>query len=344
MERLVFQEQTQRLELLEMFAGLAAPPYGLPDGVHPILFAAFYLRYQDELFLYREGTFVPDVQSAHLELLQRRPDLFAVSGARLDGIRRAVVERLAKGLRQPAKTASVVRVLYRMLNNLPPVTLKTSLLNDTTAMKMRDCLLQAASPEELLFAGLPACFGLRPFKQGEQRSGDIDLFFECLNNSLATLNGHAEELLKEKRSLLLEKCGLPGNMQGWHELERRAAWLASRVKHEILTPFINCVNNGIADGHNPRPALSLIANRPLEQWTDMDIENFAGLAEGVGSLFRQTWHNYGDDGPKLSKKEEKQKEALRQVLKPQLKKLAGRHSPRALAAALRELLADLELQ
>ena len=343
MEEVIFSGQIQRVELVELFGKLADVPYGLPDGVHPILFTAFYLLYQDELFLYREGTFVPDIQAAHLELLQRRPDLFSVSGARLDGTRKTVVERLAKGLKQPAKTASVVRALYRILNTLPPVTLKTAQIKNTTVVKMRDCLLQAASPEELLFVDLPRCFGLKPFEQGEKREKDIDYFFEQLNSSLSTLRNHAQNLLRKNTNLLLRKCGLPGNMNGWHELERRATWLAPRVKHDVLTPFLNCVNNGIADGHNARPALSLIANRPFDQWTDMDIQSFQGLAEGMGELFRQTWRNYGDAGPELTDLERKQKDELRKTLGAQLKKLGNKNSPRVLAAALRELLDQIEL-
>lgn len=343
MEQVVFSDQIQRVELVELFGKLADVPYGLPDGVHPILFTAFYLLYQDELFLYRENTFVPEIQGAHLELLQRRPDLFSVSGARLDGTRKAVVDRLAKGLKQPTKTASVVRALYRVLNTLPPVTLMTTQIKSTAVLAMRDCLLQAASPEELLFVELPHCFGLEPFLPGEKREKDIDRFFDYLNSSLSTLGNHATKLLQKNRNLLLGKCGLPRNIDGWHELERRAMWLAPRIKHEVLTPFLNCVNNGMANGHNARPALSLIANRPFEQWTDMDMQGFDGLAEGIGELFRQTWHNYGDGLPELTTTEIKQKNALRKILEPQLKKLGGKSPPRVLAAALRELLGQIEL-
>lgn len=169
----------------------------------------------------------------------------------------------------------------------------------------------------------------------------MDHFFHQLNNSLFSLRDHAGKLLQKNRALLLRHCGLAENMDGWHELERRATWLAPRIKHEVLTPFLNCVNNGIADDHNARPTLSLIANRPFEQWTDMDLQTFDGLAEGMGELFRQTWHNYGDTGPVLTEKELVQKEVFRKTLEPQLKKLKADSSPRALAVAVRELLDEL---
>ena len=341
-ETVIFATEIQRIELVELFNRLSGVPYGLPDGVHPILFAAFYLHYQDELFLYREGTFIPEVQSAHLELLQRRPDLFSVSGAKIDGTRKAVVERLAKGLKQVPKTASVVRALYRVLNTLPPVTQKTMRIGNALVIKVRDCLLQAASPEQLLFVDLPCCFRLEPFMQGQNRDKDMDQFFEQLNNCLSILRNHASKLFQNKKDILLRCCGLEENRDGWHELERRATWLSPRIKHEVLTPFLNCVNNGIADNHNARPALSLIANRPFEQWTDMDLQGFDGLAEGIGELFLQMWHNYGDVGVILTDQELEQKELFRKTLEPQLKKLGETGNARVLAAALRELLSQIE--
>jgi len=274
--------------------------------------------------------------------LQRRPDLFSVSGAKLDGTRKAVVERLAKGLKQVPKTASVVRALYRVLNTLPPVTQKTMQIGNAVVLKVRDCLLQAASPEQLLFDDLPRCFGIEPFMQGQKRDKDMDHFFEQLNNSLSTLRDHASKLLQNKMNLLLHHCSLEENMVGWHELERRATWLAPRIKHEVLTPFLNCVNNGIADNHNARPALSLIANRPFEQWTDMDLQGFEGLAEGIGELFLQMWRNYVDADTILTDQELEQKEAFRKTLEPQLKILGDKGNSRVLAAALRELLSQIE--
>jgi hypothetical protein len=342
MEKKVFSDQIQRVELVDLFNKLADVPFGLPDGIHPILFTAFYLRFQDELFLYRENSFIPDIQVAHLELLQRRPDLFSISGARLTGSRKAVVARLAKGLQQPAKTASVVRALFRILNILPPVTLKSTKLIHSEAIQMRDCLLLAHSPEELIFVDLPKCFGISPFMQNEERVEDMELFFNRLNSSLFVLQNHAEELQKNSRNLLLSKCGFSTGDFGWKELERRTAWMVTKVNHEVLTPFLNCVISGIQGEHNTRAALSLVANRPFEQWTDLDLERFPGLADGIGGIFQQAWHNYGDSGPKLTEKELKQKNQLRMKLEPQISIMRKQNSSKALVAALRELLNEIE--
>ena len=76
----------------------------------------------------------------------------------------------------------------------------------------------------------------------------------------------------------------------------------------------------------------------------MDLESFNGLAKGMGDLFRQTWLNYGDIDPTLTNEELRLKESFRNMLEPQLDKLAGNGSSRALVAALRELLNKIEAE
>ncbi|MEA1980275.1 MAG: hypothetical protein U9N54_04805 [candidate division Zixibacteria bacterium] len=94
--------------------------------------------------------------------------------------------------------------------------------------------------------------------------------------------------------------------------------------------------------HSAQPALSLVANRPFEQWTDMDVERFPDLADGIGDLFQQAWQNYGDSGPDLTAKELEQKKQFRKEIKPHLDQISKNHSPKALAAVLRELLTEIE--
>jgi hypothetical protein len=220
------------------------------------------------------------------------------------------------------------------------------MITDSVTLAMRDALLQATSPEDLLFDKLPACFGLQAFREDENRPDDMDRFFRGVNHCLDVLRSHAKKLTMECRNIVLRECGLPGNIDGWHELERRVAWLSPRVRHKVLTPFLNAVHNGLADNHNSRPTLSLIANRPFEQWSDMDIRGFAGLAKGIGEIFRQVWQNYGEPSKvtmhKLTYAEQKEKEKVRQYLADHIQQLSKNGSRRVVLVALQELLNELE--
>ena len=342
LEEKIFSSDAGQITLDILFDTLDQPPYGLPRGIHPILFTAFYIVNQDDLFLYRQNTFLPDPPMAQFDLLQKRPELFSISGARLEGIREAVVRRLAKGLGQPPKTAGVVRALFRVLHSLPQVTLKSSRFEDELGLKLKDCMVRAQSPEELLFNDLPVAYGLEPFKENQERTEDIHLFFDKLNQSLSSIQAHAALLLNQSRDILLDKCGLPTGEDAWLILEQRAAWLDPRTTNDALTPFFKCIGNGALDNHNSKSAISWVAGRPFAQWTDMDIERFPGLAEGMGEQYKTAWDTLGHAFVSLTPEEQKQKKQVSSRLESQLKEFAGNHSPNAIAAALRELLSKIE--
>jgi hypothetical protein len=342
LEQEIFRDKVERVQLKDVFSLMSEVPYGLPDGVHPLLFTAFYVLNQDDLFLYRENTFIHDPQPAHFELMQRRPDLFSVSGARLSGIRFSVVNRLSKFFQTTPRTASVVRALFKLVDNLPQTTLKSARFKNKMVIKMRDLFLLASSPEELLFVDLPICFGLAPFNHNEEREDDIDIFFDNLKECLLNLQNHAQILQEEARDTLLKKCGLSSGKTGWEELVNRAVWLNKRVNHEILTPFLSSVVNGVIDNYSVKPALSFVANRPFELWTDVDAGRFPDLAEGVGTVFCQMWKNFGNNEPQLSEKERAQKKELRQKIEPELRKICDDFSRNALYAALMELAREFE--
>lgn len=338
----IFSPQIKRVELADIFSYLAEAPYGLPEGIHPILFTAFYVCYQEYLFLYREGSFIPDPQIAHFELLQRRPDLFSVSGTRTDGIRQAVVTRLSKGLNTSAKTVSVIRALFRIINSLPTITLKSNKLGDKSAISMRDIFLTAQFPEELLFTELPKCFGMKPFLANEERNEEIELFFNKLNHCLSVLYRFADSQKDFAQSAFLQALHLAPDNNGWIELERRASFIGPRLNNPVLTPLINAILSGMHEKHNPIPVLSYIAKRSFEQWSDLDIERFPSLASGIGHQFRQAWLFYGDMGEELSQTEIQQKNEVLNALEMELNKFSALKPTAVLVAAIKDLLKKFE--
>ena len=92
----IFSLPPEPRSVASLFQQLAAPPYGLTDGVLPVFLCAFLIVHQDETTLYREGSLLPEPGVADWEVLLRRPELFAVAGCRVVGPRAAVVERLAR--------------------------------------------------------------------------------------------------------------------------------------------------------------------------------------------------------------------------------------------------------
>src|SRR5690606_7474628 len=57
----------QIVSLSDLYRIWSSPPYGIKAGLLPIFAVAFFLAYRNQLALYIEGVFVPDVTDAHLD-------------------------------------------------------------------------------------------------------------------------------------------------------------------------------------------------------------------------------------------------------------------------------------
>ena len=172
-------------------------PFGIADGVIPVLLCAVLLCHEAEVALYEEGQFVTDLDAATFERMIKRPEDYRLQGYRISGERRSVIERFAKGLLRPnedATLANVVRVLYRQYNRLPEYTIKTRRL-DTQAQGLRDLLKGGQEPEQLIFLDLPLLLGTDPFVAYETDPENAERFFSRWNSVMAAVLDAYPQLL-----------------------------------------------------------------------------------------------------------------------------------------------------
>ncbi len=333
---LVFSDPPAPRSVQEIWDVLKTPPYGLTEGVLPVLLCAFLLTHAAETTLYREGTFLAEPGVADWELLLRRPEMFAVAGCRVSGARAQVVSRLAQSLRvDTAAAVPVVRALVRMVRGLPEHAWKTRQL-PAPVSAVREAFEKARSPERLLFVDLPAALGV-PVPEGEAATeAEVAAFFEALNGALRTWSGAYPRLLVQAQADLLASCGLPLSGTGWAMLRERCALLRGRVAHPLLLPFVGRVT--LEDGTAAlESTLAFLADRPARNWTDGDYERFLSQSRAVGELLRQAdAQEVMLPGPHLSPQETARSRSLAdQIL------LRHGTNRRLLRAALLALLQDL---
>ena len=329
-EDVVFSAETPIL-LKDLYAELSAPPYGMLDGIMPIVLTAFYVLNRKEVTLYQEGSFLPDPQDAHFELLVRRPDLFSIAGAKITGMRKKIVERLASGLNTELAVSDIVRYLYKMLGSLSKYAKTTNSVSEKTG-KFRQAFEDAKSPEKLLFADLPKVFGMIPITEADGSDADFDQYFKELNHCLGELSALLPNLLKTQRGILLEACKLPNSQDGWNTLYERACFLAPKVTNTELIPFLQNVANTMGDWSKADAVMGYMVSVPLKNWTALDIKNFPGIAAGKAQLFLDAYRPYAKSSGALTKAEQKQAEQLKNTLKKQFFK--GQNSAITRAALL----------
>ena len=281
----VFAGNGEPQPLSALFETLSEPPYGVMDGLLPVLLCAFIRVYRDEVTLYREGVFLPEPGIADFEILMRRPELFGLAGTRLGGARSLVVERIARVLQTPPATVPVVRALFRMVRQLPNVARRTNRVTEHTR-QMRQAFEKARSPERFLFYDLPAALGLPQFPDAAVAPADVEVFFSRLNDCLKDWSTVAGRIHEEARETLLKACGLAGGAAGWQELWAIAARLEPRENDPFLRQVLTRILESSKDGTDVAPVLAFISSRPPSSWLDEDIERFPQLAAGLGESIR----------------------------------------------------------
>ncbi len=339
LSEIIFASRDKPVTVKEIYAALRQPPYGMLDGLLPLLVIAFLLVNRDEVFLYYEGTFQPEPTDAHFELLVRRPDLFALSGMRISGTRAAIVKRLAVGLGAPTETLMpVVRKLYGLRNSLSKFALETDSVSET-AKAFRKAFEDAKSPEILLFKLMPAVFGLDRIDEARLDKAQLDRYFNGLNTCLHELGGALPKLVSDCRAQLLDAFGLENDEEGWRLLFERSCTLIARLGPSDLGPFLQNVKNTDGDWNKAAQVMSFIVSSPMEKWGPLQIGEFKRAVIGLSERFKVAWRPY-DGTVALSPKDEKAAANLLSGIQAAAKKQKTGRT--ALRAALLRALAELD--
>lgn len=334
MENYIFIPPPQPRPVVDLYQQLKDAPYGITEGVLPVLLCAFLKVHQEETTLYREGTLLPEPGVPDWEVLLRRPELFSVAGCRVTGTRAAIVARIAHGFNTQPHVMPIVRELIRQLKSLPEYAWKTNQLS-TEALALRRVIELAHSPENLLFAELPESLGLAPIAGEELDAEELEEFFNRLNKALAELANATPRRRDWARDVFLQACELSPTHEGWQTFIEITREMNGRIAQPNLAPLVKRA----AEAPDPMAALesvlALIANRPLRAWSDTDVNRFPMLAQSLGRLFISERNGYLP-GLTLTHAEKQRSQELAQQLLAQLDQ--SKEDRRVLQAALQQLI------
>jgi hypothetical protein len=293
-----FAAQDQPRSVDQLYRDLEAPPYGIKQGVIPVLLAAVLLHTLDEVSVYKDGTFIPVLGAEHFELLVKDPARFAVKYIEVAGLRSQVFRELEAILRtSPAQgrtgsrnltVLSVVKPLVSFARKLPAYTLKTKRISPA-AQAVIQTLLQAQEPDTLLFTALPQACGLPAIVVGSAEDGTMArIFRETLVQLLREIHTAYETLLKDAELLLYTAFGLRSHRdQLRQDLQFRAQYLLGNCAESSLDRFVRAAVNETAEPRTWLEALLMIvADKPAEVWDDKDFTTFEGALGDLARRFK----------------------------------------------------------
>jgi hypothetical protein len=285
---------TERVNILDIWRRLQAPPIGLKDGPIPVLLIVALLLRQDDIAVYEHGTLLLAIDDAVAERLVRNPGHFAVKNTGADSAsRKAAVTKLAERLNYTSYNGTptflgVARRLFAQLRSLEPYSLTTKTVSASTDA-MRKAFRSAAEPDRLLFHDLPAVFGLAPIPAGRNvKAAHIDAFVAALGTAIDELQGAYPELLKTVEVELAKALSEPQDgLRRYFSVHARP--LVDSVLEPRLKAFVLAACQDERDDLEWLENLAMIvADAPApKSWNDDVVERFRLAATELGGAFRR---------------------------------------------------------
>jgi hypothetical protein len=276
--------ERERKSVSVLFETLRSPPFGLKEGVLPVVLAAALLHFDSEVALYEQGTFVPALTTAVFERILRSAKDFEVQRCRIAGPRAEVFNQYAMLVSAKAeqitgekpRLLSVVRQLIRFVKSLPEHVSKTEQISEAARNVLR-AIREAKEPDQLLFTDLPSACGVPPFpSRGTPKLKEIEGYFGKLRGVMADLQQAYPKLQAKIEDLILKafSLGRPFS-QARAELRHRCKLVGELAVDPKLRAFVNRALDAEANDNGWLESVaSLLAGKPTTGWADQDTARF----------------------------------------------------------------------
>ena len=264
------KKRSDRPEALpEIYNVWRQPPYGVKDGIMPVLAMAFILSNKRNVAFYRDGVFQAGLSDIDVDALSRTPQDISI---RWVGEYRARAPEFWAGLVSAARDVSqadlneksepleIARALVAAYDSLPKWTERASRMSDN-AKQVRKILKDANDPNKVIFNDIPSLAARREDSPN------------ALRNGLRELRSVYPEMLRRLRKTLLGELGCSGETQGaMVDLRSRAENIRGLSGEYRSEAFIMRMSEFDGSDSAMESLASLSINKPPHQWTDSDFD------------------------------------------------------------------------
>jgi hypothetical protein len=293
--RQILREQPDnRVNISALFVELRKPPYGLRDGLIPLLLTVFAIAHEQDVAFFKDGTFQRELTGEMMLVLTKAPERFDIQYCRIEGVRAELFEKLLAVVEvkpspdRKAELLDVVKPLCVFVARLPAYALNTRKLTPT-GLAVRETILNAREPAALLFTDLPKACGFEPFDAATRVDKSASLFVKALKVALDELRAVFPELEDRLKKRLRDAFDLPGSFQQF-----RAA-LASRAQQVVLDvtePKLKALCLRLLDDTLPEAQWlesvgSHLALKPPSKWHDAEEDLFNQELAEIATRFHR---------------------------------------------------------
>lgn len=282
----LLEQPDARIPVTVVFEALREAPYGVRDGLTPLLLAVFAVIHEQELAFYEDGSFIPRITGTNYLRLIKAPETFHIQYHPITGVRSDLFQRLIKELGLRATNTNrvdlldVVKPLLIFTAKLPEYAFKTTHLSSKTRA-VRAVLTVTVDPAKLIFHDLPKACGVEPV---DAQTVDTDTtHIERIHQFATVLKGTVDELraaypnlLQSLRKQLLKELKQKGSFEQVRmALAKRAKALAALVTEVRLKSFcLRLADTSLAETQWLESLGNIVCSVPPNKWRDTDEYKF----------------------------------------------------------------------
>ena len=261
----------------EIYALWRDPPFGIKEGLLPILMVAFALSKSHTLAFYRQGVFQVRMTDLDTDYLAKDPDDIQLRWMDMSNVSRVLLSDMADIVRDidsentlpNLEPIDVARGLVAIYDQLPAWVGRTQRLS-SSARRVRQLFKQAKDPNRLIFDDMPLELGNGNGRDEEENIGRIS---RSLREALTELRDAYPSMLHRLRELLLSELHVPNASPPMlADLRSRAENVVGIGGDHRLEAFIIRLARFAGTDEDLESLGSMAANKPPANWVDADVD------------------------------------------------------------------------
>ncbi len=273
----LLKREDRSVTLSDVYDLWRSKPFGIKDGMMPVLAVAFILSKRNDVALYRQGVFQARFTDLDVDYLAKDPNDIQLRWMNLSDLARRLLSGLANIVRDLDETNSlqnlepidVGRGLISIYTSLPQWTQRTMRLS-ANAIRIRDLFKRARDPNQFIFNDLP---------QLASNSSDLESE-DGFRRIVGSVRDALEEMVKAYPQMLqrlaertLAELQVPNSSsQALNDLRDRASNIRELGGDFRLNAFVNRISSYHDAITEIEGLAGLAANKPARDWIDADLD------------------------------------------------------------------------
>jgi hypothetical protein len=284
------RHSTRSVSLADLYGVWRDPPFGLKEGLMPIIAVALMLSNRDRLAVYRQAVFQPEMTDLDVDVLTSNPENVHFRWMAISDTGEKILGGLAElgstldpsGCAASRKPLDVARALVAAYDRLPPWTKRTKHLS-SNAQRVATPLRYAADPNRLLFDDVPNLVSGKPGKG----PAAVEAAVSVIRNAFQELLDAYPGMLQGLESMMLKELEVRESKSALGELRERAANLQQATGDLRLNAFVGRLANYAGTRTDIEGIAGLAIEKKPADWVDADIDQARLHIAELAQSFKQ---------------------------------------------------------